>query len=194
MDLIIFQEKAILKSSYLNFNFNALKEAIEAMFFNEAALMLPFAGEVIPDGWLLCDGSAISRETYSDLYSKIGTKYGVGDGSTTFNLPDYRNKTFWGGDTTNVGTVKSSALPNITGSIDRGSSVYTIGILSHGSLPASGSLTVSEYATVNYSTQSGSALRVNGISIDASRSSSIYKNGQTIVQPPAIQVPIIIKY
>ncbi|MBF0239812.1 MAG: tail fiber protein [SAR324 cluster bacterium] len=43
-----------------------------------------------PTGWLFCDGSAVSRTTYAELYSAIGTTYGIGDGSTTFNLPDYR--------------------------------------------------------------------------------------------------------
>lgn len=41
----------------------------------------------VPDGWLSCNGSAISRTTYSKLFSKLSTTYGVGDGSTTFNLP-----------------------------------------------------------------------------------------------------------
>lgn len=43
-----------------------------------------------PDGWLICDGSQISRTTYSDLFSVIGTTFGSGDGSTTFTLPDLR--------------------------------------------------------------------------------------------------------
>ena len=46
-----------------------------------------YGGSVAPSGFLLCDGSAISRTTYSELFSVIGTTYGVGDGSTTFNLP-----------------------------------------------------------------------------------------------------------
>lgn len=53
-----------------------------------AGIVIPFAGSVAPDGWLLCDGSAVSRDTYSDLFDAIGTIYGDGDGSTTFNLPD----------------------------------------------------------------------------------------------------------
>jgi microcystin-dependent protein len=44
-------------------------------------------------GWLTCDGSAVSRTTYADLFSAIGTAYGVGDGSTTFNLPDFLGRT-----------------------------------------------------------------------------------------------------
>ncbi len=46
----------------------------------------------IPDGWLLCDGSAVSRTTYSALFAVIGTTWGVGDGSTTFNLPDAQGR------------------------------------------------------------------------------------------------------
>lgn len=49
-----------------------------------------FGGRVAPEGWLICDGSAISRETYLDLFKVIGIIYGSGDGSTTFNLPDLR--------------------------------------------------------------------------------------------------------
>lgn len=43
-----------------------------------------------PTGWLLCDGSAVSRTTYSDLFAILSTSYGVGDGSTTFNVPDLK--------------------------------------------------------------------------------------------------------
>lgn len=45
-----------------------------------------------PSGWLICDGSAISRSTYAVLFAIIGTTYGTGDGSTTFNLPDIRGR------------------------------------------------------------------------------------------------------
>lgn len=43
-----------------------------------------------PANWLLCDGTAVSRTTYADLFAAIGTTFGVGDGSTTFNVPDFR--------------------------------------------------------------------------------------------------------
>lgn len=55
-----------------------------------------FAGSVAPEGWLICDGSAVSRETYSSLYSVIGDLYGSGDGSTTFNLPDLTGRVLIG--------------------------------------------------------------------------------------------------
>ena len=51
-----------------------------------------YAGSTAPNGWLICDGSAISRSTYSDLFNVIGTTYGIGDGDTTFNLPDLKGK------------------------------------------------------------------------------------------------------
>lgn len=57
-----------------------------------------FGGSNAPDGWLLCDGSAVSRTTYSDLFALIGTAYGEGDGSTTFNIPNIKGKTVVGLD------------------------------------------------------------------------------------------------
>ena len=50
------------------------------------------AANTPPSGWLVCDGSAVSRSTYSDLFNSISTTYGIGDGSTTFNLPDLRGR------------------------------------------------------------------------------------------------------
>jgi len=57
-----------------------------------------FAGSTAPTGWLICDGSAVSRTTYADLYAVIGTTYGTGDGSTTFNLPNLKGKVVVGQD------------------------------------------------------------------------------------------------
>jgi microcystin-dependent protein len=51
-----------------------------------------YSGSAAPTGYLLCDGTAVSRTTYSDLFAVTSTTYGVGDGSTTFNLPDLRTK------------------------------------------------------------------------------------------------------
>ena len=56
-----------------------------------AGIVQMYAGSTAPSGWLMCDGSAVSRTTYSALFAVIGTTYGTGDGSTTFNLPDFRN-------------------------------------------------------------------------------------------------------
>lgn len=57
-----------------------------------AGAITQFAGLSIPSGWLDCNGQAVSRSTYSNLYSSIGTVYGTGDGSTTFNLPDLKGR------------------------------------------------------------------------------------------------------
>jgi microcystin-dependent protein len=60
--------------------------------------ILDYAGSTAPTGFLLCYGQAISRTTYSDLFAVIGETYGVGDGSTTFNLPDLRGRVIAGKD------------------------------------------------------------------------------------------------
>lgn len=51
-----------------------------------------FAGSTAPDGWLICNGSAVSRSVYQSLFKVIGTTYGVGDSNTTFTLPDIRGR------------------------------------------------------------------------------------------------------
>jgi microcystin-dependent protein len=57
-----------------------------------SGLTLPYGGITAPSGFLLCDGSAVSRTTYAGLFAILSTTYGVGDGSTTFNLPDMRQR------------------------------------------------------------------------------------------------------
>ena len=57
-----------------------------------AGMVSQFAGSAAPTGWLLCDGTAVSRTTYASLFTAIGTTYGAGDGSTTFNLPNLRGR------------------------------------------------------------------------------------------------------
>lgn len=60
--------------------------------------VLSFAMVTAPTGWLACDGAAVSRTTYAALFTAIGTTYGAGDGSTTFNLPDLRGEFVRGWD------------------------------------------------------------------------------------------------
>lgn len=64
--------------------------------------ILPYSGTSLPTGYMLCDGSALSRTEYADLFSVIGTKFGVGDGSTTFNLPNLKGKVPVGLDSTDT--------------------------------------------------------------------------------------------
>ncbi|MEM7179648.1 MAG: phage tail protein [Spirochaetota bacterium] len=86
-----------VSSSQVNNNFTTLKTAIEDLNTEVQALaivptgtILPYAGNTAPTGFLICNGNAVSRTTYANLFSTIGTTWGSGDGSTTFNLPDGR--------------------------------------------------------------------------------------------------------
>jgi microcystin-dependent protein len=64
--------------------------------------VIAWTKETAPTGWLICDGSAVSRTTYADLFAVIGTEFGDGDGSTTFNLPDTRGYFIRGWDSSGV--------------------------------------------------------------------------------------------
>lgn len=81
----------------------------------------PYAGVATPTGWLLCDGSAVSRSTYADLFAVIDTIYGVGNNSTTFNLPDLRGRAIHGqdvmhGNAANRLTILNAAIGTAGGS------------------------------------------------------------------------------
>jgi microcystin-dependent protein len=56
-------------------------------------LIIPWGSASVPAGFLECDGTAVSRSTYAGLFAVVGTNYGIGDGSTTFNLPDLSDRT-----------------------------------------------------------------------------------------------------
>lgn len=78
------------------------------------------AGTGTPDGALYCDGSAVSRTAYAELFAAIGTTYGSGDGATTFNIPDLRGLFVRGADgdySEAMGTEQTDAIRNITGTI-----------------------------------------------------------------------------
>ena len=77
-----------------------------------SGIVSPYAGVIAPSGWLLCFGQAISRSTYADLYAVIATTYGIGDGSTTFNLPDLRGRVIAGVD--NMGGTLAGRLTSST--------------------------------------------------------------------------------
>lgn len=143
-----------------------------------------FAGNDVPDGWLLCDGSAVSRTDYANLYSVIGDTYGAGDGSTTFNLPNLVDKFVEGSATS--GTSKTAGLPNITGAFSVGSSLNIV-------TPLTDNAFTSASAGSVYSTGSNIVSGYGRAEFDASRSSSIYGNSAT-VQPPAVTMRYIIKY
>ena len=82
--------------------------------------MMPYGSTTIPENWLLCNGQAVSRTTYSDLFAVIGTSYGDGDGSTTFNLPDKQGRV-------SVGLSSSETEFNLLGKKD-GAKKHTLTI------------------------------------------------------------------
>ena len=79
-----------------------------------AGTLLPFAGTAVPDGYLLCNGANVSRTDYANLFAAIGTKWGEGDGSTTFTLPNFNDRFIEGTtDTEKVGQYLEAGAPNI---------------------------------------------------------------------------------
>lgn len=85
-------------------------------FFNTwIGIVQQFAGMTAPEGWLMCDGSAVSRTDYAALFAVIGTTYGTGDGSTTFNLPDLQGRVPIGANSTYALGVPGGATTSTTG-------------------------------------------------------------------------------
>lgn len=131
----------------------------------------PWAGGVsnIPDGYLLCNGSEISRTTYANLFSAIGTRWGTGDGSTTFNLPDLRDVFLAGAREDDAGVAKT----NITGSLlQTGGSTTTgsgEGSHDHGGATGSTVLTVdqipahSHTSALQTTNESGAPPNISGV-------------------------------
>ncbi len=142
-------------------------------------------------GYLLCDGAAVSRSTYAALFAAIGTAYGVGDGSSTFNLPDLRGRVLQGAnDSYACGQAIPAGLPNITGDIAfSGLSGTTYG--THVS-SATGAFSASTPGSIAKGAQEGASGN-RAATFNASRSSSIYGASST-VQPPALAVNCFIKY
>ena len=103
---IIYLSDLLPLFDLLNHNSNYIIGQIIAVPFNSA-----------PSRTLICDGSEISRDTYSELFNVIGTIYGEGDGSTTFNIPDYRGAFLRciGGNSESLGIRQEDAIRNITG-------------------------------------------------------------------------------
>ena len=94
-----------LSASNLNNNENKVDEIDSwAATATPVGSMTMYAGTSIPTGWLLCNGQAVSRTTYASLFNAISTTWGVGDGSTTFNVPDMRESSPYGAGTYSVVT------------------------------------------------------------------------------------------
>jgi microcystin-dependent protein len=142
-----------------------------------------FAGSSVPAHYLLCNGAAVSRTDYADLYAVIGDTYGAGDGSTTFNLPNLIDKFLEGSST--AGTEISAGLPNITGGMN---------VIHWNTATSSGCIDETKgNTTINNATGATFGNNYWAVTLDASRSSAIYGNSST-VQPPALTALPCIRY
>ncbi len=99
-----------------------------------SGMIAPYGASTAPTGWLLCDGSQVSRATYSALFSVIGENFGQGDNSTTFHLPDFRGRFLRGitSDTARDPDYASRTAMNTGGNEDDGvGSVQASAMLTH---------------------------------------------------------------
>ena len=155
-------------------------------------MIFAFAGNSIPSGFLLCDGSKVSRTTYKKLFYVIGTTYGAGDGSTTFTLPNLIDRFLEGSSA--AGNYRSAGLPNITGSISH-SSRFVYGDKDD---PDEWTVTGALYVTKKEYGNEGCTSYAQGtghrtIAFNAAQSNAIY-GSSTTVQPPALSVKYCVKY
>ena len=147
-----------------------------------SGVAFPYAGKTVPSGFMACNGGTISRTTYAKLFAAIGTAWGAGDGSTTFKLPDWRNRTVMGANAASeVGTYLESGAPNITGYIggggQSGNTIYGGAFYNYGQ---------------NQNTADDGNSTVPVIGFDASRSSAVY-GASDVIQPPSGKALWIIK-
>lgn len=132
---------------------------------------------VLEDNEIWLEGAEVSRTTYSNLFQVYGTTYGIGDGSTTFRLPDCRNRVFWGAES--FGYIEAG-LPNIYGWFQVGAEFSS----------ADGVLFTRKSQGQRNTQASSSGSR---FTFDASKYNSIYSNSTT-VQPPSIKVRVKTRY
>ena len=156
----------------------------------------------IPVGFLVCNGQAVSRVSFKKLFDKIGITYGAGDGSTTFNVPDLRDKFIEGGNTSdaNLDTAIAAGLPNLRGTVSVSSTgktyPYPINTSSSGNGVLYSEDAGQNLAYTKLSSESVTFQNANTgtkLSLDASKNGTdlIYGKSST-VQPPAIKMLYII--
>ena len=155
-----------------------------------------YGGATAPNGWLLCHGQAISRTDYAELFAVIGTAYGSGDGSTTFNVPDIRNKFLEGASTTNpVGTEKSAGLPNIKGNANfrSGPNHYSNFTDVNNAFKNSVTKDSSTSPFTTFGINESVSSYKDTLKFNANDFNSIYSDSVETVQPPAVCTNFIIK-
>lgn len=166
------------------------REAIQAFVGGDlTGMIFAFAGNSIPSGFLLCDGSKVSRTTYKKLFNVIGTTYGAGDGSTTFTLPNLIDRFLEGSSA--AGNYYSAGLPNLTGTVVDIYGNFDLGIAVNGN---SFKGTRSGYReSVKNGCNEWQEQDYDGFSFNASWANTIYGSSDT-VQPPALTIRYIVKY
>ena len=146
-----------------------------------------FAFNTAPEGYLVCNGAKVSRETYADLFAVIGTTFGAGDGSTTFNIPDLRDRYIIGANTNALGTYIAEQLPNINGSIDKALFLQTT------LTDRTGAFIPSQFNDTHTTLTGAAATNDTKIIFNANDSNSIYTdNGK--VYPASLALLPCIKY
>jgi microcystin-dependent protein len=120
----------------------ALTEYQATLGGNPIGTMIAYGGATAPTGWLLCYGQAVSRTTYALLFAVLGTAYGTGDGSTTFNVPDKRGRMSIGAD--NMG---GSAANRVTQAVS-GILATTVGQAGGNQLAQTDTLTASTTVSI----------------------------------------------
>jgi microcystin-dependent protein len=124
------------------------------------------AHDAVPDGWFLCDGAQYSRATYAKLWQAIGTTYGAGNGTTTFNVPDWRGKSPIGVDPTKASI---DTVGKTTGTWDHAHSTPGHGHTISGATGDAGAYAPTLTVTTNtLGTSLGDTSVVTDVSIDSS--------------------------
>jgi microcystin-dependent protein len=154
--------------------------------------IIDFAGSVEPAGYLLCFGQAVDRTTYAALFAVIGTTYGIGDGSTTFNLPDLRGRVSAGQD--DMGGTSANRLTGLSGGVDGDVLGATGGAETHALVEAENGPHTHSYTTLTSSGFiTGPALQANNAATGSSgtTNSSGSGNPHNNVQPTIVLNKII---
>jgi microcystin-dependent protein len=111
----------------------AVTQAKASNMLIPAGAIMPFAMNGAPTGWLAADGTAVSRSTYATLFAAIATTYGVGDGSTTFNVPDLRGYFVRGTGTNSDGTASGTFAAKQADELKSHTHTYTFKLTTGGS-------------------------------------------------------------
>ena len=150
---------------------------------NPVGTIIMYAANTMPEGYLLCDGSAVSRTNYAELFKVIGTTWGAGDGSTTFNLPNAVGR-FPEGAATAGGYIEAG-LPNITGQL-------RLAKLNFGG--ASEAFYLISASNITMAGFYNAAFNTNYLfGFNAANCSAVYGKSETN-QPPAFTTKYLIKY